>query len=454
MSDENRIELDKASPGQGNTVRLTSAFALEHCRELKTGRVVVYRVTGKKPDGKLDAVTVPLDELCSFSPEDFERDYFLITKAAFESLPAVRPDPLAQQVATYAALAPEERTQALRSVRNTLQKIRDTEAHPMAKAKAIMDAVEQSFAINKASLKLRKQDVTVHEHEVASETRMVVNAALAMVESSETTASLFEAFKGLSNGQTLNHVSRVFAMTTSFFHYYNNRVQQRLAQQLRLVFPSVYVEPYRRILPDLPDHLFTSDNLIPLPSIAPPVMKEWALGAFLHDIGKIANLDYFESDAAYNAEQIRQHVFLSAGLILMNYGTDHEEARLIAADHHNALFKEGGYGVTRLEREKGMRKLDPLERCIGRTSRDYLSGQALGFLPTEMLAIIDIYDAMTDASREYKKPLTPSETLVFMRDRPLASGRLDPVLFDLFADFIRVQNPGIPADFGFDRYTR
>jgi len=93
-------------------------------------------------------------------------------------------------------------------------------------------------------------------------------------------------------------------------------------------------------------------------------MKEWALGAFLHDIGKIANLDYFESASAYDAEQIRQHVFLGAGLILMNYGTEHEEARLMAAAHHNALFRTGGYGVIRLEREKGLRKLAPVERCI------------------------------------------------------------------------------------------
>lgn len=452
MSDETKIELEKASPGHGNTVRLTAAFAQGHSRELKSNHVVVYRVIGKKPDGKLDAVIVPLDQVCALSFEDFERDYYLISKTALESLPTLESDPLAEQVDRYATLSPEDRTKALRSVRNTLQKIRDSDAHPMAKARAIMDAVEQSFSINKASLKLRIQDVTAHEHEIASETRMVVNAALAMVESSETTASLFEAFKGLSNGQTLNHVSRVFAMTTSFFQYYNNRVQQRLAQQLRLIFPSVYALPYRRILANLPDHLFTSDNLIPLPSIAPPVMKEWALGAFLHDIGKIANLDYFEGEAAHNPEQIRQHVFLSAGLILMNYGTDHEEARLIAADHHNALFKEGGYGVTRLEREKSVRKLDPVERCIGRTSRDFLSGQSLGFLPTEMLAIVDIYDAMTDASRIYKQPMTPSETLIFMRDRPLASGRLDPVLFDLFADFIRTQNPAIPSNIGFEQY--
>jgi hypothetical protein len=269
-----------------------------------------------------------------------------------------------------------------------------------------------------------------------------------MVEESETTVMLFEAFKELSNGQTLNHIARVFGTLVSFMHYYNSMHQKRLAQLVRLAFPKHYLEIYRHILPQVKDHLLVSDSLVQLPLIEPPNLKRFALGAFLHDIGKMANLDYFEGAAAYNVNEIQQHVFISSGLILMNYGSDHEEARLMAGDHHNALFHKDGYGVTRMERERAIRKLEDPIRVIGGTPEEYYSGRALGYLPTELLAIIDIYDAMTDASRVYKQAMNPGEAMTFLIEKFVVQGKIDPVLTDLFADFLRQQGMEIPMALG------
>jgi len=441
MSAGERIELEKAEIGRGNTVRLTADFVQRYGSDLRELRPAIYRVAGMKSNGRVDAVLTTPEAVCALTGEELSGAYYLISKEALAAILERPADPLEQRTEMYEAMRPAERTKVLRAIRSKLQNIQNSDAHPMAKAKAIMDTVEHSFSINKASMKVQLQSSSVHVREIASETAQVVNSALSMIESSETAVMLFEAFKGLSNGQTLNHVTRVFSLTAAYFHFYNLQVQERLAQKVRLAFRARYYDAYRVILPSLDEHLFTSDNLIPLPLIEPPVMKEWALGAFLHDIGKIANLDYFESASAYDAEQIRQHVFLGAGLILMNYGTEHEEARLMAADHHNALFRTGGYGVIRLEREKGLRKLAPVERCISFSAHEYLSGKALGFLPTEMLAIVDIYDAMTDVSRAYKKAMSPTEALAYMRTHPVAEGRLDPVLFDVFAAFIKTNFP-------------
>ena len=73
---------------------------------------------------------------------------------------------------------------------------------------------------------------------------------------------------------------------------------------------------------------------------------------------------------------------------------------------------------------------------------------ALGFLPVEMLAVIDIYDAMTDNSRTYKKGMNPAQAIQFMADKPLAEGKIDPVIFDIFIDFLKQSGIDLPDNIG------
>jgi HD-GYP domain-containing protein (c-di-GMP phosphodiesterase class II) len=66
-----------------------------------------------------------------------------------------------------------------------------------------------------------------------------------------------------------------------------------------------------------------------------------------------------------------------------------------------------------------------------------------------MIAIIDIYDAMTDASRTYKKPMSPLEAVKFIEEKQVGAGKLDPILFDLFVDFLREKGQGDFEKLGF-----
>jgi hypothetical protein len=127
---------------------------------------------------------------------------------------------------------------------------------------------------------------------------------------------------------------------------------------------------------------------------------------------------------------------------------------MMAGDHHNALGQAGGYGITRFERERGMRT--PLEtiRVLSSDPRGFVSGEALGWLPVEMLAVADVYDAMTDNSRSYKKAMTSSEAVVFLEDTMACAGKLDPVLVDLYIDFLRTQGVALPEDRGFDHKVK
>lgn len=439
--------LKPAAPGQGNLVPVTGDYILENREVLASQSVPLYRVL-QNAGGELRAEAVAISVVGSLSAAERGQKRFLIDKEWKQKLFAAA-DPLEAMLEELEDETPEERAKAVADLKMALADLKNQGAEPMVKARTIMDTVARTFLLNKASLKLKPLEVTVHERSLAKDSTAIVTTALEMAEDPALVSGLFSAFQDLSNGQTINHVVRVFASYSGFLRYYNTQHQQRLSQTLRRVFPSVYRDAYQRLLPHLDDHLLNSDHLLQLPGLDAFELKEYALGAFLHDIGKMGNIDYFESDSAYDAQQIRQHVFLSAGLILMNYGNEHNGARLLAGDHHNALGHQGGYGVTRLERERGMRPASEPLRCLSGDSDGFVSGEALGWLPIEMLAVADVYDAMIDDSRAYKKPMTPSQAVVFLEDTMAAQGKLDPVLVDLYVDYLRAQCVEVPSDRGF-----
>jgi HD-GYP domain-containing protein (c-di-GMP phosphodiesterase class II) len=65
-----------------------------------------------------------------------------------------------------------------------------------------------------------------------------------------------------------------------------------------------------------------------------------------------------------------------------------------------------------------------------RLSADNISMQ------TRMLTIVDIFDGITASDRPYKKAFSPQEALAILRAQ-VATGAIDPDLFELFADLVR-----------------
>lgn len=439
--------LRPAAPGEGDLVPISAHAILEALEALREHHIPVYQVL-KGPDGTLKASVVPIDAATAVPESERGRPSFLITRdwklRVFEA-----DDTFEAELEPLLEQTPEERAQAVHALRLVLADPKTKNGDANVKARAIMDTVGHVFLLNKASLKLKPQEVGVYEKAVAKDTEAIVSLAIEWAEDPNLAAALFEAFEGLSNGQTVNHVLRVFASYSGFLRFYNTQHQRRLSQSVRHVFPSVYAPLYRKLLPNLEDHLLVSDHLLQFSVFGNLDLKEYALGAFLHDLGKMGNIDYFESDAPYDPAQIQQHVFLSAGLVLMNYGNDHDGARLLAGDHHNALGHPAGYGVTRRERETGMRKPQAPVRVLANNSMDFVSGASLGWLPVEMLAVADVYDAMIDDSRAYKKAMTPAQAVVFLEETMAAQGRLDPVLVDLYVDYLRSAGVEVPGDRGF-----
>jgi hypothetical protein len=194
--------------------------------------------------------------------------------------------------------------------------------------------------------------------------------------------------------------------------------------------------------------LFTSDNLVRLPQFPAPQVRTFALGALMHDIGKILDLGYFENGANYDAARIKQHPILGSGLFQRTYGEKYDEARYIVGDHHNYLFHADGYGLSRWERTRGQRTSAELQCCVADTLDAFVAGQALGFVPVELCAIIDVYDALTDEVRAQKPSMTSEEALRFMAVEFRGTRKIDPILFDVFIDFLKAMGTTVPDGWG------
>ncbi len=455
--DSSTMRLQQAEKGTGNTIAMTAAQLMARKQDLVASRTRIFKIV-RLDDGQLAPQAVTMEYVENLPSDALDKKQFVIHKDWESRIPANIPvldlseevDPMVEQLRAYATVSPEDRVVEVAKIRNTIDELRKSEDPPQVKAQAIIDAIRETFVINAVSLKHTKSEVTENERNLANEAKMVVNSVVALNEEEDFAAAYFQAFSGLSNGQTLNHIQRVFSMMISFLKYYNQLHQRRIGQSIRLIFNECYSPFYRQLFPALEAIQLTADNMIQLASFSPPEIKEYALGAFLHDIGKMANFDYFESDQGYDPKQIREHVYVGSIMVYLNYGSEHDRARLMAGDHHNALFHKDGYGITRVDRMGNPRALKEPVRCITASIDEYLSGMALGYLPTEMISVIDIFDAMTDASRTYKKPMSASEAVIFIIDKQVNSGKLDPILVDIFIDFLRASGQKVPDDQGFN----
>jgi HD domain len=380
---------------------VTAAYLLENRSRLESSHVPLYRVTAKTETRfQVVAVTMPQIEAL---PEGLQKlQEYSIPRQWTDEPPAKSPwldttqeDAFLVRWNELMEMPPAQRVKELSRGRQDFEgKILSTPA-PSERARLVVNIADQALV---------------------KETVSIVQSVVTLVEESDLAVTLFQSLQSLTNGNTLNHIVRVFSNMVTFLVYYNDLHAKGLNQKVRLIFPTCYKEEYQRYLPGLRDSLATSDNMVRLPNLSVTKVRTWALGALMHDIGKILDLGYFENEAAFDATRIKQHPIIGSGLFQRTYGEKFEEARYIVGDHHNYMFHPDGYGLSRWERSRSPRAHPEIVCCVADALENFTSGQALSFLPVEICTIIDVYDALTDPSRQYKKPMTPQQTIAFMEE--------------------------------------
>jgi len=433
---------------------VTASYLLENRKWLENSHVPVYAVKAKTGDQfQVNAVTI--QEVAGLT-EDQRNPREYVLPRQWTTGPLVKgPTVLTNDEDSFfvrwnqlMAMTPTQRVQELSAGRQDFEKRAASTASLAERAKMIGDITGLTFLVNRASMNLDKARLTADDQKLVEETVAIVDSVVSMIEESELASTLFQSLRSMSNGHTLDHITRVFSTMVSFLVHYNHCHTKGLDQKIRQVFPKYYKEDYRHLVPGIGESLATSDNLVRLPHLSADRVRMYALGALMHDIGKILDLSYFENDAPYDRARIKQHPVVGSGLFQRTYGARFEEARCIIGDHHNYLYHADGYGLSRWERTRSPRPVSQVVCCVADKLETFTSGQALSFLPVEICAIIDVYDALTDPSRKYKKVLTPAQAVGLMKEQFQALHKIDPILFDLFIDFLKEMGVELPEDVG------
>jgi len=347
----------------------------------------------------------------------------------------------------YAEMSAEQKIQCLNNGKKRLndlivQKIKD-EAEI---TKALVDTTKDAALINHAAL---EDAIRLADHEAKKLTQELVDTTNEMVKSSALLISenvfnndMVNTLVKKSNGTIVQHMTRVYLNGIAFLSFYNNLVSTSSAiQKLRITFAAKYRKYYHKLLP----HMRIEDIILErvfyggMRAIPPDLYFKWAVGFLIHDIGKAAAVEYHEGEGSYDRNIVIDHVKQGFKSIMTktNYPM---EASLITGYHHEYYGNPDGYGYFRayLQQYKKQNPDVKVDFCISYDLEPIMDYNALAYFPAKVLEIIDIYDSVTDPNRAYRKAMAPEEALVMMRKEFIEKDfKIDAVLFDIFAKFIR-----------------
>lgn len=250
-----------------------------------------------------------------------------------------------------------------------------------------------------------------------------------------------EAITTQTEGGTARHMVRVFILSIRFLDYLKHQFEyaglyRRLKGRMTSYFPL-----YEPLAKRYPFKEFSPKMILPFePRFPGKTMEELMLGNLLHDLGKKKNLLYFDGNAGYDRGVIERHAFDGFFMLMKKTVYQHSIAS-VAGMHHEYYGHEKGYGVFRDTygefKSKDHNQAHRFDAVLTNDYNDIIGFRAVAFFPAKMLEIVDVYDALIDKDRQYKKAMSPLESLTFMRKEMIENNlQLDPILFDLFVKFM------------------
>lgn len=323
-------------------------------------------------------------------------------------------------------------------------------------AQRIVDIGNDAGLIAKISMfesiqQIKRDEITQEEakkenQEMTKKTTDLVSTIVDMLAKNTETQKVFKELKHYSDGGVMSHCNRVFVSYINFLAFYNTLVNRmHLAHKVRSNFQSKYKKYYVRILQSFnKDRIIKELNVVEdcidkgLRGLSDANLYMYAVGALLHDVGKVKDLSYFEGATGRDMERIKKHLFNSYALVTQTAEYP-LEVILTVAFHHEYY----GFGYGPFEHFYELKRIKyPQFRVSNILTYDAKvvdSSDAFAYFPAKMLEIIDVYDALIDPARKYRggKTFTPIEALTIMREDFIEKEvKLDPILFDVFVEFL------------------
>lgn len=305
----------------------------------------------------------------------------------------------------------------------------------------LIDAISGAFVISKTSIEDSFLDDSAESHEhlkkVAQKTTAMVQTFMDILSKNEAANNFINLLGEKSTGSTVDHMNGVFLTFISFCFYYNSYFAKGKIARLRPEFKSKFITLYERILPENPPESLEDVFKGGMRGFTSEEMLQFGLGALLHDIGKVDNIDYFEGSEKYDRKIIMKHAPISYNMIVKSREFEPEVA-LMSALHHEYYNDKTGYGISKILFSDKNKKFRSPSYALSYDIGDIKKGAALAYVPAKILEIVDVFDALTDKKRKYRdREFTVDEALIIMKEDFIEKDvKLDPVLFSIFLDFV------------------
>ena len=340
------------------------------------------------------------------------------------------------------SMSPEQRDKEFQSVIKSIQKIKTT-SNVLNEDLLVdlIEAVSDAFVLTKASFEdnyNENEDVSPdHIKAMAKNTTSLVHGIMGILKKNSAADNFVNMLGEKSSGSTLAHMDSVFFTFLTFCYFYNSQFAIGKIAKIRGSYKTRFFKYYEKLLPNNPPESLEDVFNGGMQEIPIDKLLQFSIGAFLHDIGKIDNIDYFEGFGKADKKMIIEHAPIGYNMIVKTREFD-SEVPLLAALHHEYYNDNSGYGISRLLFPDASRKYKTPQYCLTYDITELKNGRALSYVPIKILEIIDVFDALTDKSRQYReKEFSIEEALELMKNDFIGKKlKLDPILFTIFLDYI------------------
>jgi hypothetical protein len=323
-----------------------------------------------------------------------------------------------------------------------IKKSKDQIAIAGALANTTRDATMINHTVLQEIINFADEQAKAYSREVVMYTNEIVKSSARLLSENILSDELMQTITEKSNGIVFQHITRVYLNGVAFLAYLNNKISSSSALiKIRTSFNLKYRKFYQGLLPHLDDYNLTVDHVFMegLKIIPSDLFFKWSIGFLVHDLGKAADIEYHEGEAAYDRDKVVGHVKVGYNSVIKktNYP---REAALIAGYHHEYYGDPDGYGPFREDLQEYNRSIANMKQnyCITCDLESILSFRALAYFPAKVLEIIDVYDSLTDTRRVYRKSMSSEDALDTMyKEFIIKRRKIDPILFDIFTWFIR-----------------
>ncbi|HPS85973.1 MAG TPA: HD domain-containing protein [Spirochaetota bacterium] len=339
-------------------------------------------------------------------------------------------------------MSPEQRDKRYQSVLYSLQKIESADKVLNEDVLInLIEAVSDAFVLNKSSFEENYEDneniSSDHIKAMARNTTSLVQSIMGIFKNNSAANNFINMLGEKSTGSTIDHMNSVFLIFLPLCYFYNSYFTKGKIAKIRSEYKTKYYKYYSKLVPDNPPESLEDVFNGGMREIPIDKLLQFSIGALLHDIGKIDNIDYFEGEGLYDRKIIMKHAPISYNMIVKTREFDSEVA-LLAALHHEYYNDAAGYGISKILFPENTRKYKTHQYCLTYDIADIKNGRALAYVPIKLLEIVDVFDALTDKTRRYReKEFTIDEALELMKSDFIdKSLKIDPILFTIFLDYI------------------